>query len=261
MYFDSHVHFDVRDGQQGIVETIERAVAAGVTRMIAVGGSDALNALAMEAAAAYPANVRAAVGFDRDCATSEDGELKRMADALRELAARHPTRIAALGETGLDYHYTPETADAQRALFGMHLRLAGELDLPVVIHSREADDDTIAGIRNAGSPRAVLHCFTGTDAFARRLVALGMFVSFSGIVTFRNASALRAVARELPADRLLIETDAPYLAPVPLRGRRNEPAYVREVAACVAAERGMEPEALATLTAGNAERLFGMQAE
>jgi TatD DNase family protein len=172
--------------------------------------------------------------------------------------------VAAIGELGLDFHYTPETAEAQQALMVEQLALARELRLPVIVHSREADQETVALLSaharqwGGGSDRiGVLHCFTGTESLARQLLDLGFMISFSGIVTFRNADLLREVARGIPADRLLIETDTPYLTPVPHRGRPNEPCYLPAIAALLARVRGMDVEELAGLTTANSEKLFG----
>jgi len=267
-FFDTHVHFSELAGEYSVAAQIDRAVSAGVRRMIAVGGSCELNKTAAEAAEAHPARVRAAIGFSRDQVDElsspplvEDatGRIRRAIDALRGLGAT----VCAIGETGLDFHYTPRTSDRQIALFTAQCDLAADLGLPVIVHSREADEDTLrvldayAAACSAREIRGVLHCFTGNEVFARRLLAAGFMISFSGIVTFRNADALRKVAAMIPGDRLLIETDSPYLAPVPYRGRRNEPAYVRDVAAALAQVRGETLESLATQTTANAHRLFG----
>jgi TatD DNase family protein len=258
---DSHVHFDVFDETGDVQGVLDRAAAAGVRRMVAIGGSVAANQRAVAVAARCPDRVRATVGYDRD----EAGKGPDLA-ALDVLAA-HPL-VVAVGETGLDYHYQPETAPQQKELLQQMLDLAARRRLPVVVHSREADEDTLAmlGAHAAawkGDPAriGVLHCYTGSLDFARRLLDLGLAISFSGIVTFRNADALREVACFVPADRLLIETDAPYLAPVPLRGKQNEPAYVAHVAQALATVRGVELQVLAEQTTCNAARLFGWTGE
>ena len=266
---DTHVHFSDLNGDYALAAQMERALAAGVDKMVAVGGSCELNKSAVEAAEVYPERVSSAIGFDRSQvaelaspALIEDavGRLRRSADSLRKLGVR----VCAIGEIGLDYHYTPETRDGQVALFTAQCALAAELGLPVIVHSREADDDTVRVLETyaekcrGGAAAGVLHCFTGNAEFAQRLLTLGMMISFSGIVTFLNADPLRGVASGIPGDRLLIETDSPYLAPVPHRGRRNEPAYVREVAARLAQVRGEPLEAVARQTTENAARLFGI---
>ncbi len=255
-FIDTHAHFDVFAAEGSTPELLARSAAAHVERIVAIGGTPAANALALDLARAHPDRLRAAVGFDRD-------ELHAVHDdALLRAQAEDPS-CAAVGETGLDYHYGPDTRDAQRALFERMLDLAAAVRKPVVIHSRDAEDDTLALLRahcartgvDAARP-GVLHCFTGSPAFARRLADLGYFVSFSGIVTFKNAAPLREAARAVPADRLLVETDAPYLAPVPHRGKRNEPAWVVHVAAALAIERGVSLELLAQQVWENARRLF-----
>jgi TatD DNase family protein len=258
MFTDSHAHFDdfIENGTADAV--LDRARAAGVSRVVAIGGGPSANERACALADAHPGRVWASVGFDRDLA----GQHPEM-DALRTAARR--ACVVAIGETGLDYHYSPETAPAQRELFGGMLALASELAKPVVVHSRDADSDTLDLLRDhvahwKGDPArlGVLHCFTGTTAFARALLDLGLLIGFSGIVTFKNAEPLREVARFVPPDRLLIETDAPYLAPVPHRGKTNEPAYVVHVAAALASLRGDTIEQFAARTTENARRLFGL---
>ncbi len=267
--FDTHVHLKDLSGPYAREEQLKRAEAVGVTRWIAVGGSCSLNKSAAEAAEAFPGRIRAALGFDRDQveelsvpAAVEDalGRLRRAVSALRRSGAG----VCAIGEIGLDYHYAPGSAVKQIALFEAQCGLAVELGLPVIVHSRQADADTLAVLEAyARQGRrteigGVLHCFTGDMAFADRLLDAGFMISFSGIVTFLNADALRAVARRVPADRLLIETDSPYLAPVPHRGMRNEPAFVRAVAEVLARERGEPLAVLAAQTTANAHRLFGV---
>ena len=255
MYFDTHVHFDGWDAA-ATEAVLGRAADVGVRRMIAVGGSSAATARAREAADAFPGAIRAAVGFDRDCATG-GYSLPELESLIR---ARRP---AALGEIGLDFHYHPETAAAQERLFGEMLDLARRHRLPAVVHSREAEDSTLAMLRAhaaawSGAPGGlgVLHCFTGSDSFARHTLDLGFHISFSGILTFRNAADLREAARLVPADRLLIETDSPLLAPVPHRGRPNEPAYLPLVDEALAAARGERVEQIAETTTRNALTLF-----
>lgn len=254
-FYDTHAHFEGTPLET--VAVMERAVAAGVTRIVAVGGSAALNAGALAAALAFPGNVRLALGFDRDQATSAAPEV--FVETLRRLAAAQP--LAAVGETGLDFHYHPETAEAQCALFAAQLRLADEWGLPAIVHTREADEATLRVLdetpwRGEGL-RGVIHCFTGDKVFAAQLLERQFAISFSGIVTFRNADLLRASAATVPDERLLIETDTPFLAPVPKRGQRNEPAFVAHVAECLATVRGTAPERIAELTRQNALALFG----
>ena len=257
MYIDSHLHFD-SFVEAGTAETIVAdARAAGVAQMVAIGGGDAANACALEVARAYPGAVFATAGYDRDeiDAGATEADLRAAAD--------HP-EVVAIGEAGLDYHYTPETAARQRDLFQLNLRVAAETGKPIVVHSRDADEDTLAllgdhakGWDSEPDRLGVLHCFTRDWDFARACLDLGLHISFSGIATFRNAADLRDVATRVPLDRLLIETDAPYLAPVPHRGKRNQPAWVVHVAECLADVRGETVEQLRDATTANAQRLFG----
>jgi TatD DNase family protein len=265
--FDSHVHFSGADTPGfSVPELLSRAAEAGVSRMIAVGGSCDLNTAAFKAAEVSPAGVRAAIGFDRD-QHAEMASVAAIRDATDRLArvirssAELGVTVCAIGEIGLDYHYSPQTRDKQMALFDAQCALAVELDLPVIVHSRDADADTLDVLRRyAGRPsgglKGVLHCFTRDLPFAEELVALGLHISFSGILTFRNADPLREVARRLPAACLLVETDSPYLAPVPHRGKRNEPAYVKEVVQTLATVRNESFESIADQTTANAQSLF-----
>lgn len=232
--FDTHCHFETL-GEKEIAAILARAKAAGVERVLAVGGSDALNASALVAAklGAY-----CALGYDRD----------------QTYVARAPITAPrrAIGEIGLDYHYTPETRDQQLKLFAAELEEARALNKPVIIHTREAAEDTIGVLREIPS-RGIIHSFTGTKAEARAYLDLGFFVSISGIVTFKAAENVRETARYIPNDRILIETDAPYLAPVPMRGKVNEPAFLKHTCEFLAALRGMDAETFAELTFTNGE--------
>lgn len=259
MFLDTHVHFDdfVKDGTLDGV--LERAAAAGVSRMLAVGGSPEANALAQELAGTFPAQIFAAAGYDRHLAEA-DCDIA----ALRALAAKPAT--AAIGETGLDYFYEPEKAKAQQRLFLQCLETALQAGKPVIVHTRDADDDTLGILadyarqwKGDAARLGVIHCFTRDQRMAKALLDLGFYISFSGIVTFLNAGPLRELAPFIPADRLLIETDAPYLAPVPHRGQRCEPAFVVETAKRLAELRGGTVECLGKTTARNAAHLFGLK--
>ena len=259
MYFDTHVHFDGIAEDDSPESVLQRARQAGVSSFLAVGGAARGNALAVALAEKYPDEIRAAVGFDRDEAV-DNPSLSEM-----DVYLRSPC-VVAVGETGLDYHYSPETADAQKRLFSMQLEKARETGKPVVVHSREADGDTLQLLeehrrlwRGDRERFGVLHCFTGDAAFAEKLLELDLFISFSGILTFKTAEALREVAAKVPDGRLLIETDTPYLAPMPHRGKRNEPAYVVRVAETLAALRKTSVEHIARITCENAEYLFGIK--
>jgi TatD DNase family protein len=258
MFIDSHVHFDrfVKDGS--FPEILERAKEAAVHEMVAIGGSAEANALSLKLAEAHPGRIFGCAGYDRDEATAAY-DLSELRNFLES------PLVKAVGETGLDYYYTAETAKEQKTLFAENLALAAEFGKPVVVHSRDADDDTVALLRDfsnawKGDPArlGVLHCFTRDTAFARRVLDLGLMVSFSGIVTFANADPLREVVGYVPEDRLLIETDSPYLAPVPMRGNRCEPAFVVHTANRLAELKGCPLESLANLTARNARTLFAL---
>ena len=258
---DSHLHFDSFAEKGEVDDILRRAAEAGVRRMVAIGGSVDANQLAVSLAEKHPGRVYATVGYDRD----EAGQNPPL-DKAEELIGQ--SGVVGVGETGLDYHYSSDTADSQKELFGQMLDLAAVHQLPVVVHSREADEDMEAMLSNhverwtgAADGIGVLHCYTAGLGFAKRLLNLGMYISFSGIVTFKNAAALREVAAAVPGDRLLIETDAPYLAPPPHRGKRNEPAYVEYVAKVVAEVRGCTVQEVAAITSDNAARLFGWPEE
>lgn len=267
--FDTHAHFSRLGGEYALDAQVARAKEAGVTRIVGVGGSSELNKAAVDAARDCPDFIRIALGFDRDNAEemADQAELADAMDRIRTGVDRLPAvgvQVCAVGEIGLDYHYHPETATQQVALFRAQLELANELKLPVVVHSRDADEDTLTALADhardwEGDPDriGVLHCFTRDAAMATRLVELGYHVSFSGIVTFLNADPLREVAKIVPDKKLLIETDSPYLAPAPMRGNRNEPAFVKHVATRLAEVRDVDQDALEAQTFANASRLFG----
>jgi TatD DNase family protein len=258
MFIDTHVHFDrfVKDGT--FSEILERAKNAQLYEMVAIGGTAPANELSMKLAADYPGRIFGCAGYDRD-------EAERDLDfaALRSFV--EDPLCKAVGETGLDYYYTAETADLQKKLFNENLALAVEFQKPVVVHSRDADEDTVALLKdyaNAWKGDAgqlgVLHCFTRDVDFARQVLDLGLMISFSGIVTFANADPLREVVSYVPDDRLLIETDSPYLAPVPMRGNRCEPVFVVHTAEKLAELKGISLESVANLTAKNARNLFAL---
>ena len=265
--FDSHAHFG--DDWRAV---LLRSREAGMAGLVAVGCDARANAFALAVARAEPSFALLALGFDYSSGVTPDEAVAilRHEGAVLERGfggaapGRCPTlSLAAIGEIGLDYSHPGADPVAQRALFERQVALAAEWGLPVIVHSREAAADTLAVLRAVGSRAlaavgrlGVLHCFVGDRGFAEEVLSLGMMVSLSGIVTFRNAEALRAAAETIPSDRLLVETDSPYLAPVPLRGRVNEPAFVVHTIRCLAALRGTSPEALAIQTTSNALRLF-----
>lgn len=244
--FDTHAHFT--GGENGISSLLRRAHEAGVTRILAVGGSDELNKgvadafrLSASDGSLYPEIYRA-VGFDRDQTGRDPAELDF-------------TGASAVGEIGLDYHYSAETRDAQLELMARQLELSRSLDLPVVIHTRDADEDTLAVLREIPS-RGVIHSFTGAPVFCEKLLDLGYYISLSGIVTFRAADNVRETAKVVPLDRLLVETDTPYLAPVPKRGQPNEPAFVEHTARFLSEFLSVDFEKFAETTTLNALDVF-----
>jgi TatD DNase family protein len=259
VFIDSHCHIDGPEYDADREEVIARARDAGVTTMLNVGTGDPHSGAINRAVdlAEKQEGVYAAVGVHPHDAKLFDDEAERL---LLDLV-RQSQRVIAWGEIGLDYHYDHSPRDVQREVFRRQLRLAGEVNLPVVIHSREADDETTTILREelADHQRGVLHCFGGSLAMAQNAIDLGFFISFAGNLTFKKAEDLREVARHLPLERLLIETDCPYLTPVPFRGRRNEPARVVETAQCLAALHGKDVEEIGRVTSENFARLFGVR--
>ncbi|SFP49890.1 TatD DNase family protein [Ectopseudomonas composti] len=254
MLIDSHCHLDRLDlaAHGGSLDAaLEAARAAGVGHFLCIGVS-ADNAATVKGLAERYDDVDCSVGVHP--LDLEPGAEPALDWLLGELA--HP-KVVAIGETGLDYHYEPESAALQQASFRLHLEAARITGKPVIVHTREARADTLALLREAALPQAgVLHCFTEDWEMAKAALDIGFYISLSGIVTFRNAEALREVARQVPVDRLLVETDSPYLAPVPHRGKPNLPQYVREVAEYLAVLRGVSYETLAEQTSNNFKRLF-----
>ena len=253
MLIDSHCHLDFPDFAAELDAVIGRARAAGIARMVTISTRVRRHGAVLAIAERFP-DVFCSVGTHPHYAHEE----LDLAPADLVARTRHP-KVVALGEAGLDYHYDNSPRAAQERGFRAHIAAARASGLPLVIHSREADEDTARILEEEtgqGPFPAVLHCFTGGRELACRAVALGHFISFTGILTFRNSDALRAIAAELPADRILIETDAPYLAPGRFRGKRNEPAYVAETAKVLAEVRGVSLPEIARQTTGNFFRLF-----
>ena len=253
MLIDSHCHLDFPDFATELDAVVTRARAAGIARMVTISTRVHRHAEVLAIAERF-ADVYASVGTHPHHAHEE------LEIAAADLVARtrHP-KVVAIGEAGLDYHYDNSPRQAQERGFRTHIAAARDSGLPLVIHSREADADTARILEEEtgqGTFPAVLHCFTGGTDLARRAIALGLFISFTGILTFKNSAALRAIAAELPADRILVETDAPYLAPSPFRGKRNEPAYVVETAKVLAEARGVSFEEIARQTTENFFALF-----
>lgn len=250
-FTDSHCHLTMSDA----AGNLERARAQGV-RGFVVPGTKLEDAPLAVAIAQQNDDIWAAVGFHpheaKDCDDIAFAEIQRLARSKR---------VAAIGEVGLDYHYMHSPRDVQRAVFLRHIALAKELDLPVIIHNRESTDDLIELLLSdeAKGARGVLHSYTEGLEPAKKLIDHGYFISFSGIVTFRTADSLREVARALPHDRVLIETDTPYLAPVPFRGRDNEPAYVIKIAELLATLWNRPLAEVAEQTTANFEKAFSVR--
>jgi TatD DNase family protein len=255
---DSHCHLADETFAADLEDVIRRATDGGVERALVIleAGNPQESLQAERVERLWPA-VRFSIGVHPHIAHQFADDPERAATTVRAQLARTPS-ARAVGEIGLDYHYDLSPRDVQQAVFRVQVRLARELQQPVVIHTREADADTIAILRAEGGDevRGVLHCFTGDAALADAGLALGLFVSLAGILTFPKAGALRDTARRVPLDRLLTETDSPFLAPVPYRGKRNEPAYVARVVETLAALHGMPAADLAERTAVNFHTLF-----
>lgn len=257
MLIDSHCHIDGPEYDADRAEVIARAQEAGVSLMLNVGTGDPHGG-AFERAVQLSEDheqIHCAIGVHpHNAKLFDDAAEKRLVD----LATQSP-RVIAWGEIGLDYHYDHSPRDVQRAVFRRQLRIARRLDLPAVIHSRESDHDTVDILRVEFSDyerAGVLHCFGGSLQMAQEAIELGFYVSFAGNLTFKKADDLRDVARQLPLDRLLVETDCPYLTPVPFRGKRNEPARVVEAAKCLADLHGKEVEEIGRVTSENFAHLF-----
>ncbi len=254
---DSHCHLEydgLIDDRAGV---LQRARAAGVTGMLNISTRRSEWDQVVATAAREP-DIWASIGIHPHEA-DQHADLGR--EALLE-AATHP-KVIGIGESGLDYYYDKSDRVVQRDLFRMHIGVAREIGLPIIIHTRDAEGDT-AGILDEemakGAFPALIHCFTASAGFARTVLDLGLSISLSGIVTFKNAAELQDIARSLPADRILVETDSPFLAPTPHRGGKCEPAFVRDTAAFVANLRGVELDELATTTSANFFRLFAKAA-
>lgn len=247
---DTHCHLDDEKFDEDREQAVERALAAGVTRLMAIGtgkGPPDLEA-AVRLADRYPFLFATVGVHPHDASKATEETFARLA----ELAA-HP-KVLAIGEIGLDYHYDFSPRDVQRAVFRRQLEIAAEAGKPIVIHTREAWEDTLAAVDSLPHG-GIMHCFTGDAQQAREALDRGFHLSFGGVLTFPKAEPLREAARLAPDDRILVETDCPYLAPVPHRGKRNEPAFVVETARRLAAVRGTTPENIAELTTHNFEAL------
>ncbi len=253
MLVDSHCHLDFPDFAGEVGSLLDRARAAGVGSFVTIC-TKLTEFSRVRALAEQHADVWCSAGIHPHEAAHQPEQTVESLIALAE----HP-KVIGFGETGLDYHYDHSPRDRQRAVFRTHIEAARAAGLPLIVHARAADDDTAAMLAEGsgqGRLAGLLHCFTSSRALAERAIELGFYVSFSGIVTFKKSEELRAIARDVPVDRLLVETDAPFLAPVPMRGKRNEPSFVVHTAALLAELRGVSPEELARTTTENFFRLF-----
>lgn len=253
MLIDSHCHLEYKGLIEEQAMVIARARAAGVGAFLNISTRQSEWDQVI-ATAARETDIFASVGI-------HPHEADAHADLGRAvlLAATHHSKVIAIGETGLDYYYDKSDRAVQQALFRMHIDVARETQLPLIIHTRDAEDDThaiLADEMGKGAFPALIHCFTASADFAEKVLALGLTISLSGIVTFKNAKDLQDIAKTIPQDRLLVETDSPFLAPVPNRGKVCEPAFVADTARFVAELRGVSPEALARQTTANFARLF-----
>lgn len=257
MLIDSHCHLDMFDADERDA-LIERAAASGVGEMVTIGTRMGQSRQLLELVAKRD-GVWCTVGVHPNNVGEE-----KLAEAEAIAALARHAKVVGIGESGLDYFYKRAPREVQQASFRQHIRAARLSTLPLVIHARDADDDIASILQDewdSGGPYGILlHCFSSGRALAEHALALGGYISFSGILTFPKSNELREIARDVPANRLLVETDSPFLAPVPHRGKRNEPAYVADTAAHLATVRGLSPEALADLTTANFRRLFARTA-
>jgi TatD DNase family protein len=253
MLVDSHCHLDYDDYADELDAVVARAGQVGVDLMVTICTRVSQFEPVLAVAERFD-NIYCSVGVHPHH-VEEEGVVEMA--RLVEMAA-HP-KVVGIGETGLDYHYDRSPRDLQRDSFRAHIEAARQTGLPVIVHSRNADQDTAAILAEScadGGVRGVMHCFSSSRQLAEKAVDLGFYVSLAGIVTFKNAEELRQTVRDLPSERLLVETDAPYLAPVPMRGKRNEPAFVTHTAAVVAELKGMPTDAFGDLSTGNFLALF-----
>ena len=253
MLVDSHCHLNYKGVVEDQAGVIARARAAGVSTMLGISTRESEWDAVIGIAAQQP-DIWATVGIH-----PHEADAHPEIDAARLIEAAHHPRVVGIGETGLDYYYDHSDRERQRASFRAHIAAARATRLPLIVHTRDAEDDTAAILAEEmgkGAFPGVIHCFTASASFAEQALALGFYISLSGIVTFRNARDLQAIAATLPAERLLVETDSPFLAPVPVRGRPCEPAFVTHTAKFVAALRGEGEDAFAAATTDNFFRLF-----
>jgi TatD DNase family protein len=255
MLIDSHAHLDDPRFDEDRDAVLQRAWDAGVRTILTIGnggGPDQMDC-GIPIAEAHDWIYTSVGVHPHDAAKVEERHYSRMSDL-----AKHP-KVVAIGETGLDFYYDNSPRDVQREVFHRQIALAKQLSLPVIVHTRDADADTEQILKEEKADRGVIHCFTSGQRLAEFALEIGFAISFSGIVTFPNAKPLAEIARRIPLDRILVETDCPYLAPVPHRGKRNEPSFAADTARFIADLRGITPEELATHAAANFERVFALK--
>lgn len=255
MYFDTHAHYDDEAFDADRDEILASMPERGVDLIVNPGCGESSSLFAMELSRRYP-HVYAAVGWHPQEADAFDAASE---DKLRAWAKTD--KVVAIGEIGLDYYYEGASKEKQRDVFSRQLALAGELGLPVIVHDREAHADCMEIVRQFPGLRGVFHCYSGSAEMANELVNMGWYLSFTGAVTFKNAKKAPEVVQKLPLDRIMIETDAPYLAPVPFRGKRNDSTYLAQIAQRIAELRGTTPEAIASQTMQNGLRFFGLRSQ
>lgn len=254
MLIDTHCHLDFKDFDTDRDDVIKRAAAEGVKYIINVGSSMEGSKKASELACNYDCIFASLGVHPHGAVTVNEDVISKIRDMARG------KKIVAIGEVGLDYYRNDSPQDAQRSVFRKFIRLSADLNLPLIIHNREADDDTIAILREetGGRARGVMHCFSGGESFLKRCLDIGLHISFTCNVTFKNAGKLRAVVKNAPIDRIFLETDAPFLAPQAFRGQRNEPSYVKYLAREIAGVKGMAEGEVADITSKNAADFFGL---
>lgn len=251
---DTHAHLDFPALHDNLPEVLQAARDADITRIVAIGASRGLdsNYRALNIARQHPDRIRCTAGIHPHDASMATPEIIATID--QEFA--HLPEVVAIGEAGLDYHYDYAPRETQHHVFRQFLQMANKHQKPIVVHSRDADEDTMRLIREENCTSGIIHCFTGSPEFAEQAIEQGFHISFSGIVTFKNGADLLDIAARIPEDRILFETDSPYLAPIPFRGKTNQPAYVRHTAEKIAQARNIPLQELAKIVWDNAARLF-----
>ncbi|MFD0084811.1 TatD family hydrolase [Priestia megaterium] len=254
MLFDTHVHLNAEQYEDDLQEVINRALEKGVQNMVVVGFDEPTIKKAIQIAETYDF-IYASVGWHPVDAVDMTDEHLTWIEEL----AQHP-KVVALGEMGLDYHWDKSPKEVQKDVFRRQIRLARKVNLPIIIHNRDATEDVVTILKeeHVEEVGGIMHCFTGSIEVAKQCMDMNMYISFGGPVTFKNAKKPKEVATELPLDKLLIETDCPYLTPHPFRGKRNEPGYISYVAEQIAELKGITYEELAAITTANAKKLFGI---